>query len=313
MSQGLLPERASTAAAETDGLFLLLTLVSCVYAALIFGLLLAFALRYRRRSEGERAGRSEVGLGLELAWTLVPLGTGLGIFAWGTGAYLRQVEAPEGAIPIAVVGKQWMWKVQHADGRREVNELHVPAGRPVVLRIGSEDVIHSFYVPAFRLKMDAVPGRTSSLWFQATTPGSYRIFCAEYCGTQHSGMIGRLVVLEPSRFERWLAGGESGGEGLPTAGERLFLRLGCASCHHAESGPRGPDLAGVFGRPTRFRDGGEAAADEAYLRESILDPQARIVAGYEPLMPTYRGQLPEEGMLQLVEYLRALRGPGARR
>jgi cytochrome c oxidase subunit 2 len=205
---------------------------------------------------------------------------------------------------IAVVGRQWMWKIQHPSGRREINELHVPVGAPVKLRIASQDVIHSFYIPAFRVKMDAVPGRYTQLWFEATKPGEYHLFCAEYCGTEHSRMIGKVVVMEPDQFQNWLGGVTE--ETPVEAGERLFAEFNCANCHTGGTRQRGPHLGGLFGKPVRLADGRTVTFDETYIRESIINPNAKIVAGYAPVMPTYRGQLSEEQLLQLVAYIRSL-------
>jgi cytochrome c oxidase subunit 2 len=208
---------------------------------------------------------------------------------------------------VNVVGKRWMWKLQHMTGQREINELHVPVGVPVKLSLTSEDVIHSFFVPAFRMKKDAVPGRYTTAWFQATKPGRYHLFCAEYCGTRHSNMIGTIVVLEPAAFQAWLGGGVSGGS-LASAGEKLFQDLACVTCHKADSGARGPNLVGVFGRPVALQDGSTVTADETYIRESIVAPSAKVVAGYQPIMPTFQGLVTEEQLLQLVAYVRTLKG-----
>jgi cytochrome c oxidase subunit 2 len=220
--------------------------------------------------------------------------------------------APDDAIQIDVVGKQWMWKLQHMEGRREIDELHIPVGRPVKVTMTSEDVIHSFYVPAFRVKQDAVPGRYSTVWFQATTPGTYHLFCAEYCGTLHSGMIGRIVVMEPAAFEAWLAGQEPGGENVPpaVAGEAVFRAQGCGTCHRADGSGQGPALAGVFGRAVTLSTGDTILADEGYVRESILRPQAKLVAGYQPVMPTFQGLVSEEDVMRLIAYVKSLKAEG---
>ncbi len=209
---------------------------------------------------------------------------------------------------IFVVGKQWMWKVQHPGGQREINELHVPVGRPVKLIMGSEDVLHSYYIPAFRVKADVIPGRYNTLWFQATTPGRYHLFCAEYCGTQHSGMIGEIIAMEPAAYQEWVSGGRA--EDSPVAaGAKLFQDLACVSCHQAESQGRGPSLVNVFGHEVELQGGAKVLADEAYIRESILQPQAKIVAGYQPLMPTFQGLVTEEQLLQLIAYVKSLGQP----
>jgi cytochrome c oxidase subunit 2 len=204
-----------------------------------------------------------------------------------------------------VVGKQWMWKIQHPEGRREINELHVPLNQPVRLTMTSEDVIHSFYIPAFRVKMDVIPGRYTSLWFQATQPGEYHLFCAEYCGTKHSGMIGKVTVMEAADYERWLSGKPSN-ETMEQAGERLFVQNNCNTCHHSRADARGPLLDNVFGKPVQLETGGTVLADEAYVRESILNPAAKVVKGYRPVMPTYQGQISEESVMQLLAYIKSL-------
>jgi cytochrome c oxidase subunit 2 len=202
-----------------------------------------------------------------------------------------------------------MWKLQHVEGRREINELHIPVGRPVKLLMTSEDVIHSFYVPAFRVKQDAVPGRYTSMWFQADKVGEYHLFCAEFCGTQHARMIGRVVVMEPAEFQAWLSGTKGSGGDMVASGQALFEQLGCQSCHQGETGARGPALAGLFNKQVTLADGRTVVADDTYLRESILNPQAAVVAGYQPIMPTFKGLVSEEGLLELMTYIKSLPAP----
>ncbi|GIW40241.1 MAG: cytochrome c oxidase subunit 2 [Candidatus Binatia bacterium] len=300
----LFPETASTMARRVDALFFFLLGVSGFFALLIAVLVVVFAIRFRRGRSPEPAKIPGSWL-LEAVWTLVPFGLAMVMFVWSARIYVDMFEPPEDALEVFVVGKQWMWKVQHLEGRREINELHVPVGRPVKLTMTSEDVIHSFYVPAFRLKNDVLPGRYTTLWFEATRTGTYHLFCAEYCGTEHSRMVGRVVVLEPDEFERWLEG-EGATETVVARGEQLFRELGCASCHAEVSGARGPSLRGLFGSRVELADGRVVVADEAYVRESILDPQAKIVRGYEPVMPTFSGLVDEEGLLALVAYVRSL-------
>jgi cytochrome c oxidase subunit 2 len=198
-----------------------------------------------------------------------------------------------------------MWKMQHLEGQREINELHVPVGRPVKLIMTSEDVIHSFYVPAFRTKQDVLPGRYTTEWFKPNKPGRYHIFCAEYCGTKHSGMIGWIEVMEPSDYQAWLSGGRAMGT-MAESGEKLFRDLACINCHHLNDQGRCPNLVGIFGQPVQLSTGDKVKVDEAYIRESILNPNAKIVAGFQPIMPTFQGLVTEEGMLQLVEYIKSL-------
>ena len=304
----LFPEAASTMAGRVDALYLFLVLVSVFFGLLIATLVVTFAIRFRRRSRDERPRPIHGSAVLELAWTLIPFGIVMVIFLWGAEVFFAMARVPPGAMEIYVVGKRWMWKTQHMTGQREINELHVPVGMPVKLTLTSEDVIHSFFVPAFRMKKDAVPGRYSTEWFQATHAGTYHLFCAEYCGTKHSGMIGNITVMEPAAFQAWLSGGATG-TSLAAAGEKLFQDLACITCHRSDSEGRGPRLEGVFGHPVSLASGERVMADEAYVRESIVNPAARVVAGYQPVMPTYQGLVSEEGLMQLVAYIQSLGGP----
>jgi cytochrome c oxidase subunit II len=301
----LFPEQASTMAARVDAVYYFLVGVSVFFAGLIFFLLFYFAVKYRRRSEAEQPRPIVGALRLELAWTIIPLGLVMVTFGWGASLFFTTMHPPSDALEIYVVGKQWMWHFQHQEGPREINELHVPVGRPVKLLMTSQDVIHSFYVPAFRIKMDVVPGRYTTIWFQATKVGAYHLFCAEYCGTAHAGMGGRVLVMKPTQYEQWLGGG-AGVEPLAMAGERLFEQLGCGTCHRADTGGRGPVLSGLFGKPVPLQTGAMVTADERYLRESILNPRAQLVAGYPPIMPPYEGQISEEGLLQIIAYIKSL-------
>jgi cytochrome c oxidase subunit 2 len=245
-------------------------------------------------------------LSLELTWTFIPLVLSMVMFGWGASLFFRLATPPANAMELFVVGKQWMWKVQHPEGVREINEMHVPIGRPVRITLGSEDVLHDYSIPAFRVKMDVVPGKLTTLWFQATTPGRYHIFCAEYCGTKHSGMIGEVIAMQPQDYEAWLAGGRSTGTAAQN-GERLFSELTCITCHKADSSGRGPSLLGVFGSQVQLTDGRTITADENYLRESIMNSQAKIVKGYQPLMPAFQGMVSEENLMQLIAYIRTLK------
>jgi cytochrome c oxidase subunit 2 len=300
----LFPEQASTVAKDIDAYFYFLVGVSTFFGLLIAALLGIFAIKYRRRSPNERPHAIEGALALELTWSIIPFGLAMVMFVWSAMLYVRLQRPPDNAMQVFVVGKQWMWKLQHIEGLREINELHVPVGRPIKLTMTSEDVIHSFYVPAFRIKQDAIPGRYTTAWFEATKAGRYQLFCAEYCGTQHSGMIGSVIAMEPADYEAWLSGGRK--QSLASAGETLFQQLGCVTCHSGESGARGPALAGLFGKGVQLQSGDTVAADEGYIRESILNPQAKLVAGYQPLMPTFKGLVSEEGLLQLLAYIKSL-------
>jgi len=308
----LFPPQASTLAPDVDALFFFIASVVVAFAALVFALVIVFAVRYRRRSANASGALVAPNFWLEAAWIGIPLALCLVMFAWGARLYFKQVRPPSDALDVYVLGRQWMWKLQHAEGPSEINELHAPVGRPIRLTMTSQDVIHSFFVPAFRLKMDVLPGRYVNAWFQGTRTGEYHLFCAEYCGTKHSGMVGRVILMEPADYERWLAGGTSS-PGLAAGGERLFLSLGCATCHGAEATSKGPPLSNLFGRSIPLRDGRTVVADEAYVRESILEPAAKVVAGFEPVMPAYKGQLNEEDLIKLVAYLKTLTaGPETR-
>jgi cytochrome c oxidase subunit 2 len=308
----LFPEQASTMAPRVDQLYFFLLGVSVFFATLILILIIAFAVKYRRRSDDEQPRPISGNLGLEILWTLVPLSLTLVMFVWGARLFFITFYPPTDALEINVVAKQWMWKVQHAEGRSEIDELHIPTGRPIKLIMTSQDVIHDFFVPAFRVKNDVLPGRYTTLWFEATKPGAYRLFCSQYCGTQHSGMIGHIIALEPAEFQTWLSGGAVA-VSMATAGENLFRKLGCISCHAANDSGRGPSLAGLLGKAVRLQSGATVTADENYIRESILEPQAKIVAGYPSIMPTFKGLISEDGIMQIIAYLKSLkREEGAR-
>jgi cytochrome c oxidase subunit 2 len=226
-------------------------------------------------------------------------------FLWGTNLFIQNARPPEAASEIFVVGKQWMWKIQHPEGVAEINELHVPVNRPIKLTMTSEDVIHDFAVPAFRIKKDVVPGMYTTEWFQATKIGSFHLFCDQYCGTNHALMKGEVIVMDPTAYEQWLSGGLRG-ESMAQAGAKLYDRFGCITCHGTG---KAPPLTGIYNRPQKMSDGATVVADDAYLRESILNPSAKIVLGYEPIMPTFKGQVSEEELLQLIAYIRSLTPP----
>lgn len=298
------PEQASSFAGEVDALYLYLVLLTLAFSVLITAAIVFFAIKYRRRSPGEVPRPRAGSLVLEVTWTVIPLMIAMTIFVWGASVYFRLYRAPQQAMEIFVVGKQWMWKFQHATGQREINELHVPVGSRVKLTMTTEDVIHSLYVPAFRVKTDVVPGRYTQLWFEPTQVGRYYLFCTEYCGTNHSGMVGYVEVMEPAAYQQWLSGG--GSESAAAQGQKVFQERGCASCHQEDRQGRGPMLQGLFGTQQPLQDGGVVTVDESYVRESIVNPTAKIVAGFQPIMPTYQGQLSEEQILQLIAYIRSL-------
>ncbi len=302
----LFPEAASSIAHEVDLIYFFILAVCSFFAILVSGLVVFFAVKYRRRHPDEVGADIHGSIALELIWSIIPFILSLVMFVWGADLFFRIARPPADSMEVFVVGKQWMWKVQHPEGVREINELHVPVNRNVKITLGSEDVLHDYYIPAFRVKMDAVPGKLTTMWFRATKPGTYQIFCAEYCGTQHSGMIGHVTVLEEHDYEAWLAGGRSTGTAVEN-GERLFTDLACITCHKTDTSGRGPVLAGVFGSQVRLMDGRTVVADENYLRESIVNPQAKVVLGYQPIMPTFQGTVSEENLMQLIAYIKTLK------
>ena len=291
-----------------DHLLYYLLAVSAFFSIGIFVTIFYFAIRYRRRSESDLPAPIHGVLSLEIIWSVIPFGLAMVMFVWGASVYFTISRPPDDAQQIYVVAKQWMWKLQHMEGQREINELHIPVGQAVKLTMTSEDVIHSFFVPAFRTKADVLPGRYTTTWFKPTRPGKYHLFCAEYCGTKHSGMIGWIYVMEPQDYQAWLSGGATGS--LAASGEKLFQDLACANCHHLNDQGRCPNLRGVYGSQVQLSDGAQVKGDEEYLRESILNPSAKIVAGFQPIMPTFQGQVTEEGVLQLVEYIKSLTPAG---
>jgi cytochrome c oxidase subunit 2 len=304
------PQQASEQASHVDAIYFFMVAVTAFFSLLIAVLVVVFAVKYRRRGVDDVGVAIHGSLPLELLWTFIPLGIVMVMFAWGAKVFFDLYRPPAGAMEVFVVGKQWMWRAQHMEGHREINELHVPVGRPVKLVMGSEDVLHSYYIPAFRVKADVIPGRYNTMWFTATRPGRYHLFCAEYCGTKHSGMIGSVIAMEPPDFQKWLSGGRA--EDSPVAaGAKLFQDLVCNTCHVGDTQGRGPVLTGVYGKPVQLQGGGTVIADDAYIRESIVNPQAKIVAGFQPIMPTFQGLVTEEQLLQLIAYVRSLGEPGA--
>ena len=302
----LVPDSASTFSWQVDALYFYLSGVTLFFSLLISGVLIFFVIRYRRRTPYEIPRPIAGSHKLETIWTIIPFLIAMTMFAWGARVYFTQYKAPADAVEIYVVGKQWMWKLQHATGQREINQLHVPVGRKIKLIMTSEDVIHDFFVPAFRTKADVVPGKYTTLWFEATTPGTYHLFCAEYCGMNHSGMTGSVIVMEPREFDNWLSG-NTGTSTPAAAGQQLFQSLGCSSCHGVNGeGGRGPVLAGVFGQKTQLQNGESQTVDEPYIRESITNPQAKLVAGFGPIMPTFQGQVSEDQLMQLVAFIKSL-------
>jgi cytochrome c oxidase subunit 2 len=301
----LFPERASTMATRVDALYFFLVALAVFFSLLIAGLIVFYAVKYKRRAASDIGAPIHGGLALELTWTIIPFFITMVIFVWGASVFFAMARPPDETINVYVVGKQWMWKFQHLDGQREINELHVPVNRAVKLIMTSEDVIHDVFVPAFRVKADVLPGRYTSIWFQATKPGRYHLFCAEYCGTRHSGMIGEVVVMDPNEYQSWLSGGGPEGS-LAEGGAKLFASLACNTCHRPDAQGRGPVLEGLFGKTVTLQSGETVTVDEAYVRESILNPSAKIAAGFQPIMPTFQGLVTEEQLLELIEYVKSL-------
>jgi cytochrome c oxidase subunit II len=306
------PDQASTMSGQTDALYAFLLGVAFFFGTLIAGLEIFFAIRYRRRNKDEFPPATTQSLKLEVAWTVIPFIIAMIIFVWGAKLYFDIYRNPTDAVDVYVTAKQWMWRFQHADGRREINELHVPVGRKIKLILASEDVIHSFFVPAFRIKTDVVPGpgRYITLWFQPTQPGRYHLFCSQYCGLNHSLMGGWIEVMSPVDFEAWLSGTGTSTT-MAVSGEKLFQQLACVTCHKSDGSGRGPKLEGVFGSTVRLDDGRSVKADESYVRESILDSQAKIAAGYArpSLMPTFQSVVNEEQLSELLAYIKSIGPP----
>jgi cytochrome c oxidase subunit 2 len=302
----LFPEVASTMAGRVDALYLFLVALTAFFTVLIAIMVAVFMVQYKRKDPNSIGARIHGGMVLEITWSVIPLLICLGIFVWSAQIFFAFAKPPDETMNVYVVGKQWMWKFQHMDGHREINELHVPIGRPVKLIMTSEDVIHDLFFPTFRVKADVIPGRYSHIWFEATKTGTYHMFCAEYCGTRHSGMIGQVVVMKPEEYQAWLTSGTQEGS-LATAGGKLFQDLACNTCHRPDAQGRGPALENLYGRTVSLQSGQQVVADEAYIRESILMPATKITSGFQPIMPTFQGLVSEEGLLQLIEYVKSLK------
>ena len=304
---------ASVNAHEVDSLLTALLVISGAVLVLVFGMLLLYMFRYREGSKAERGGVDQKSWRLEASWTGATLLAFFGLFLWGADLYVRMFQPPPGALRVYVIGKQWMWKIEHAGGEREINKLHVPVNLPVELIMTSEDVIHDFSVPAFRIKHDVLPGRYESLWFQADLPGTYHLYCTQLCGLDHAHMTGDVVVMTQPDYARWLQA-NAAPDSMAGAGAHIYQHLGCGACHGgngagepaASSTAQAPSLAGLYGQDAIAQDGRRATADERYLREAILNPAGFRVAGYPPLMPTFAGQVSEEELLDLIAYLKSL-------
>jgi len=306
----LMPGPSSTGARQVDFLFYSILLASLLVTAIMTFLIVRYLVIYRRHSSRSRAGRKRRSLALDLTWTGALFLVFMGLFIWSAALYVQRDQVPEDALHISAVGKQWMWKIQHPGGQREINALHVPVGRPVVVELASEDVIHSFFIPAFRIKQDAVPGRATRLWFEATRTGRFHLFCAEYCGSEHSRMRGHIVVMEPEEYAEWLSTRPTG-ETLAVKGGRLFTALGCSGCHEPGGTVKAPHLAELYLSPVALESGEIVIADRQYIRDSILMPDHDIVAGFENIMPSFSGLIDETELMALVAYIISLSEEGA--
>lgn len=303
-NSALFPAEASTIAPYMDALYFFLVIISLIGLAFVTFLIFYFSIRYRR-DKHPVATQIEGSTLLEATWTIIPLGLFLVIFVWGGLLYFRIYNPPPNSMNIYIVGKQWMWKAEHPGGQHEIDALHIPVGQPIQLTMISQDVFHSFSIPDFRVKREVIPGRYSTVWFQATEPGTYHIFCTQYCGTQHAGMIGEVTAMTPADYKRWLDESTSG-TSLAQNGERLFESMGCNACHNGNATARGPNLAGVYGSKLTLTDGSQVVVTDAYLRDAILNPSQHVTAGFSPIMPTYQGQISEDGLIDIVEFIKQL-------
>ncbi len=302
----LMPESASTIAPRVDALIWVLTGMSAFFFFAVVAALAFLAIKYRKGSDANRDLAHPDNDALEITWTVLPTILAVVMFVVSTAIFLQYRQIPEGASEIYVTGKQWMWKLQHPSGKREINSLHVPVGVPIKLTMTSEDVLHSFFVPAFRVKQDVLPGRYTTLWFEATKPGTYHLFCTEYCGTDHSRMIGSVTVLEQADYQRWLESDDSVMASNLTPGEALYAKHGCVTCHDGGDAARGPMLAGKYGTEETLNSGETIIIDDEYIRESIYNPQAKLVAGYAPLMPVFKNLINEEELFLLIEHIKSM-------
>ena len=308
----LLPEQASTFAAEVDAFYFALVAITAFFSLAIYAMIWYFSVKYRRGKKADRSNAPTHNNLLEAVWIVIPLIIALGIFGWSAKIFFDIKVPPKDTMKVNAIAKQWMWKFVNADGKYEVNELHVPVGRPIEVQMISQDVIHDLFFPSFRTKQDVLPGRYSTIWFEATETGTYNFFCAEYCGLDHSKMIGKIYVMEQQDYEMWLAdvGGNAtaGANASPAAlGEQVFTATGCNTCHKNETGALGPSLTGIYGSEVKLASGETVTVDDTYIRESVFTPTAKVVAGYNPVMPTYQGQLSEEQVLNLIAYIKSLK------
>jgi cytochrome c oxidase subunit 2 len=300
----IFPDSASTMAPRVDALYFFILGVTIFFTMLVALLILVFSIKYRKEKHPVPV-QIHGSIPLEIFWTLVPLGIAMVIFAWGALLFFEQRHPPKSSMTIYGIGKQWMWKFEHPGGQREINNLHVPVGVPVRMTLISQDVIHDFFVPAFRTQMDVLPGRYTEVWFEATKPGTYHLFCNQYCGTKHSTMVGEVSAMPYDDYQQWLRGSGAFGS-LATEGQKVFASMGCPTCHTGADNARGPNLYNLYGRLERLQDNRTVLADDSYIRESILNPSAKIVYGFQNIMPTFQGQMNEDEMIEIVEYIKSL-------
>ncbi len=302
----MFPEQASNFASKVDALYIFSLAVSAFFSLLIALVIFVFFIKYRRREEGEVGSQVHGSMVLEVVWSIIPLVITMVLFVWGAVIFIEMKTVPEDATEYFATAKQWMWKFQHPEGQREINALHIPVGETIKITMTSEDVIHSFFVPAFRVKQDVVPGRYTTVWFEANKAGTYHLFCTEYCGSHHSQMIGWVTVMEPDDYQAWLSAAGGAATAPRDLGEQLFEQYICNTCHFEDGSGRGPSLVGIYGQEAKFTDGSTRVRDDDYLRESIMNPAADVVEGYLQIMPTYQGQLSEVSLLQLLSYVKSL-------
>jgi cytochrome c oxidase subunit 2 len=310
MTFPLLPYEDSNYAGRVDAIFVSLLVLCSLITLAVFIVIIFFSIKYRRGSKADRSHRlsEKTEIGIEFTWIVIPLVIFIGLFIWAGNVYYEMFNPPADGVAIYVIGKQWMWKIEHATGQREINQLHIPVDRNIILTMTSQDVIHDFDVPVFRIKHDVLPGRYSRMWFKATKTGTYHLFCGQYCGDFHSLMIGDIIVMTPADYAAWLEHEEPNtSESLASEGSRYYHSLGCSGCHEGSQVVRAPSLVGLYGEPVPLQSGQVVKADEDYLRDSILQPSKDICAGYQNIMPAYQGSLSEEQVIALIAYIKSQR------
>ncbi|WP_428484791.1 cytochrome c oxidase subunit II [Rhodopila sp.] len=300
----LWPPSASAAAVDTDHLILAFTVLTLVLVLPIFVGFTWFAIVYRNGRPANRKHAESHSERIELSWMIIPFLLTLFFFVWGAWSFDTHRHPPANAMQISAIGRQWMWKFEHPGGQAEINNLHLPAGQPIVINMISQDVIHSLYIPAMRIQMETLPDRYTLIWFNSDRPGTYRLYCSEYCGTDHSNMDGLLTIMKPADYQAWLAQSSSG-QSLASAGKALFASYGCSGCHNQQSTVRAPTLAGFYGKPVALADGRTVTADDSFIRGSILDPNKNAVAGYKQVMPSMKGLMSEDDLARVVAYVKA--------